>query len=80
MGYKTMVIRFDDRINNFKVLSLVSESEAVFRKYGASIYETDDYNVAKTVEGYRITKRYNVDPVCKWRSPNTCKICAQNED
>lgn len=64
MGYKTMVIRFDDRINNLKALSLAAEGDAVYKKWGASIYETDDYNVAKTVEGYRITKRYDIKPIC----------------
>ena len=78
MGYKTMVIRFDDRINNFKALSLVSEADAEFQAWGASTYMTDKYTVTKVKDGYRITKRYNIEPICKWRAPNTCKVCAQD--
>ena len=78
MGYKTMVITYDDKINNLKALSLASEADAEFKVWGASTYVTDRHTVTKTKYGYRITKRYNIDPICNWRSPNTSKVCAQD--
>ncbi len=64
MGYKTMVITYDDRINKIKALSLTAEADAEITKWGASAYETNKHTVTKVKDGYRITKRYNIEPIC----------------
>ena len=65
MGYKTMVITFDNNLDSTKALSLVAEAEPGLKKWKAETYLTDDYAVIKTKTGYRITKLYNVDPICR---------------
>ena len=78
MGYKTVVITYDDRIDDARAFNLVANARVMFKVFNKDLYVTDEHKVIETPEGYRITKRYNIEPICKWRAPNTCKVCAQD--
>ena len=63
MKFKTLVIRYHESLTPEQALSLTQKAEERSRTLLQHNYRTDTHIVSRTVDGYRISKQYDIEPI-----------------